>query len=196
MGCASNEIFDIYSGDCWHETSGRCGTYQEEGDCFNREHSWPRSWWGGSTSTDQNSDLFHIYPTDGYVNGIRSNLPLCDVDDGSATYISANGAKRGSCVSPGFSGTGFEPPAEFRGDLARSYFYMSVRYRDELTCCDNEMVDGETIDAWLESQLRVWHGQDPVSAKEIARNEAAFELQGNRNPFIDHPEWVGQIADF
>ena len=104
--------------------------------------------------------------------------------------------RRSPCQSSGYSGTGFEPPDAFKGDLARSYFYMAVRYEDEFTCCSGSGVVGDDLRPWLEAQLLIWHASDPVSAKEIARNDAVHALQGNRNPFIDHPEWVGEIADF
>lgn len=192
-GCSG--IYDIYSSQCWTSSSQRCGSYSEEGDCYNREHSWPHSWWGG-TQDERYTDLFHLYPTDGYVNGIRGNLPYCEIVESQANYVSSNGAKRGPCETAGYSGLGFEPPEAFKGDLARTYFYMAVRYEGEFTCCGMEGVSGPNLQAWLEAQLRAWHTQDPVSAKEIARNEAIFGLQGNRNPFIDHPEWVARIGDF
>lgn len=192
-GC--NGIYDIYSDVCWNPNSQRCGSYSEEGDCYNREHSWPRSWWGGSSAA-QFSDLFHLYPTDGYVNGIRGNLPYCEVSSSSVDYESSNGSRRGNCAVSGFSGEGFEPADAFKGDLARTYFYMAIRYRGEFTCCAEDGVNRAEITSWEEAVLRQWHTADPVSSKEIARNEAVFSLQGNRNPFIDVPAWVDQVFDF
>ncbi len=105
----------------------QCGNYGGEGDCYNREHSWPKSW--SDEDAPMYSDLFHLYPTDGYVNGRRSNYPFGDV--GSASWTSMNGSKVGSCSYPGYSGTVFEPIYEYKGDFARSYFYMTVRYYNE-----------------------------------------------------------------
>ena len=85
----------------------------------------------------------------------------------------------------------------YKGDIARSYFYLSVAYMDEWTCCDEAATDKWNIKPWAESELREWHELDPVDDSEIARNEDIFtEWQHNRNPFIDYPDLVYQIADF
>ena len=168
----------------------QCGNYAGEGDCFNREHSWPKSWF--NEDMPMNTDLFHIYPTDGYVNGMRSNHPYGEV--ASTTWTSQNGSQRGSMNSYNHNGTVFEPIDEYKGDFSRTYFYMSTRYYTEDSGWDNnDMVNGSTLNDWAVVMLMDWHLQDSVSQKEIDRNNAVYAIQENRNPFIDHPEWVGCV---
>jgi endonuclease I len=108
------------------------------------------------------TDLFHLYPVDGYVNSKRSNYPYGGVDDDKATYVSNNGAKLGPCnADSAFTGTCFEPIDHYKGDLARSYFYISTAYADEFTCCDKDGVDKAQIKPWMERVLRMWHELDP-----------------------------------
>ncbi|MCF6365841.1 MAG: endonuclease [Bacteroidales bacterium] len=167
----------------------QCGTYTGESSCYNREHSFPKSWF--ASATPMYSDLFHLYPTDGYVNGIRSNLPY-GPNNGEG-YISQNGSKKGVCTAAGYSGTVFEPIDEFKGDLARTYFYMATCYENVITGWTSDVLDGTSFpvyNTWYLNIMLQWHTQDPVSQKEIDRNDAVYGIQGNRNPFIDHPEWV------
>lgn len=187
-------IFDIYTDNCWTQDD-RCGEYGAEGDCFNREHLWPKSWWGGSEGTDAHSDLFVVVPADGYLNGRRANLAFGMVN--SATYTSSIGNRLGRCANPAVSANDcFEPAPSIRGDIARAYFYFAVRYEAEFGCCDEPAVTGADINGWQERMLREWHAEDPPDAAERARNEAVFELQGNRNPFVDYPNLVYGISDF
>ena len=170
-----------------------CGNYSGEGSCYNKEHSWPKSWFGGKVYP-MYSDLFHIVPTDGYVNGRRSNYPFGEV--GSVTWLSQNGSKVGSNTYPGYSGTVFEPIDEYKGDFARGYFYMSTRYLNEDGGWPGSAaVDGAELKTWTVNMLLEWHYADPVSQKEIDRCDAIYNLQNNRNPFIDHPIWVSRIWD-
>jgi endonuclease I len=195
-------IPDIYSGYCWKPVKitpgGECGNYAKEGDCFNREHSWPKSWFGGFDYGDgAQVDLFELYPSDGYVNGLRGNLPFCDVDRSRITYQSTNGSLIGYCNSTEYNGKGFEPADYLKGDLARSYFYLSVAYMNDWTCCDDVGVQYWNIKLWMETVLRNWHALDPVNDQERSRNEEIYQnWQHNRNPFIDNPQWVNQINDF
>jgi endonuclease I len=171
----------------------RCGNYQGEGQCYNREHSYPSSWFGGQNP--MKADLFHIRPTDGYVNNRRGNAPFAPIS--KSYWTSKNGSVLGKSGYCGFSGTVFEPVDAVKGDLARGLLYMSIRYRDEDTDWPgSEATAGALFEPWAEEILRAWHLMDPVDDREIARNEAVFEIQGNRNPLIDHPEWVCQIEDF
>ena len=171
-------------------SADQCGNYGGEGDCFNREHSWPKSWF--NEGMPMNTDLFHIYPTDGYVNGMRSNHPYGEVE--STTWISQNGSQRGNMNSYNHNGTVFEPIDEYKGDFARTYFYMSTRYYTEDSGWDdNDMVNGSNLNDWAVDMLMDWHLQDSVSQKEIDRNNTVYAIQENRNPFIDHPEWVGCV---
>ncbi|MGE5424119.1 MAG: endonuclease [Syntrophothermus sp.] len=171
-----------------------CGNYNSEGDCFNREHSWPKSWFGGEVMP-MYSDLFHLYPTDGYVNNRRDNYPYGEV--GNASWTSMNGSKLGSCTTAGYSGTVFEPIDAYKGDFARSYFYMSTRYYTEDSGWPGSAeTTGSQLKPWALAMMLQWSSEDPVSAKEVARNNAVYGIQHNRNPFIDHPEYAGAIWGF
>jgi endonuclease I len=171
--------------------SDQCGNYSGEGDCYNREHSFPKSWFGG-TVYPMYTDLFMVYPTDGYVNGKRGNHPFGEVS--SSSWVSENGSKVGSCGFPGYSGTVFEPIDAYKGDFARTYFYVMTRYYNEDgSWPGSDMFDGAQPKAWALNLLYDWHSNDPVSSKETNRNNAAYQLQDNRNPFIDHPEWIDAI---
>ncbi|HKK60551.1 MAG TPA: endonuclease, partial [Salinivirga sp.] len=181
-----------------HISADQCVNYSAEGDCYNREHSMPQSWF--NENSPMKADLFHVFPTDGYVNGRRSNYPFGEV--GTASWTSSNGSKVGDCSYPGYTGTVFEPIDEFKGDLARAYFYMATRYQDIIntwsansTTADdvlNETTD-QVFEEWFLNMLIEWHQNDPVSQKELDRNDAVYDIQGNANPFIDHPEWVTEI---
>ena len=200
-------ILDIYSENpsgsdpySYTSTSDQCGSYSGEGSCYNREHSFPRSWFGGSREP-MNSDVHHIFASDGYVNGRRSSYPYGEV--GSASYTSQNGSKLGSAANGlGYSGTVFEPVDEFKGDLARAYFYMATRYEDVIAGWETNSTHSDAVlngssnqvfETWFLNMLLNWHTNDPVSQMEIDRNDAAHSYQGNRNPFIDHPELVNAI---
>jgi len=197
-----NMIPDIYSSYCWitakniSPSGGECGNYHQEGDCFNREHLWPKSWFGGFDEGDNaQTDLFELWPSDGYVNGRRGNLPFGDVIESTIYYTSTNGSKIGQCTNA--SGNCFEPVEYLKGDFARSYFYLSTAYWNKWSCCDEEGTDRSDIKDWLEETLRQWHALDPVDSNEMSRNDVIYSMwQGNRNPFIDYPEWVDQISDF
>lgn len=168
------------------------GSASGEGEGYNREHSWPKSWFGDSSP--MNTDLFHVIPSDIYVNNRRGNWPYAEV--GSATWTSMNGSRLGNSSTPGYSGTAFEPVDGYKGDLARNYFYMATRYKGE----DNgwpgsPMTDGADLEDWAVDLLLQWHADDPVSSKETQRNDAVYAIQENRNPFIDHPEYAQLIYD-
>lgn len=193
----NGKVWDIYSytsnvNPAYYYTFGQmqCGNYSGEGDCYNREHSFPKSWF--NDASPMLTDLFQVYPTDGYVNGRRSNLPFGETD--APTWTSTNGSKLGPCSFNGYSGTVFEPIDEFKGDLARTYFYMATRYYGEdANWPGSDMVNGAQPNTWALNLLLKWDENDPVSQKEIDRNNAIYTLQGNRNPFIDHPEYVSYI---
>ncbi|MBL4623593.1 MAG: endonuclease [Flavobacteriales bacterium] len=182
-------VTDIYSTYSYTFNTDQCGQYSAEGDCYNREHSVPQDWFNGSSP--MYSDLFHIYPTDGFVNGQRSNLPYGEV--GSATYTSTNGCKKGNNIYPGYSGTVFEPADDYKGDLARTYFYVATRYMNVAAGWTGESFQGNTLTNWTLNMMVGWHQNDPVSQKEIDRNNTIYTIQGNRNPYIDHPNWVNRV---
>lgn len=204
-----NKVWDMYS-NC----NFTFGTDQDNGtggsaECqkYNREHTFPQSWFGSSIPTCGTSpvlatDLLMVYPTDKYVNARRGNLPYGNVATVNETY--SNGGKRGSSsVSiPGYSGMVFEPANDYKGDLARTFFYVATRYQDQIASWEtnsnesNATLNGtsdQVFELWQLQTLYQWHIQDPVSTKETNRNNAVYGIQGNRNPFIDHPEWVASI---
>ena len=165
----------------------QCGNYGQEGDCYNREHLWPRSWYGEGSPMD--SDLHHVFPTDGYVNGMHSDLPFGPV--GSANWTSENGSMRGSSSLCDYDDWVFEPRDDYKGDMARAMLYMSIRYRGEDGGWpSSDATDGAELEPWFKDVLVAWHLTDPVSDKEIDRNEAVDDTQRNRNPFVDHPEYA------
>jgi endonuclease I len=171
----------------------QCGNYTKEGDCYNREHSFPKSWFGGEVEP-MYTDLFHIYPTDGFVNGKRDNFPFGEV--AAYTWISTNGSKLGPSSTQGYSGIVFEPVDEYKGDFARTYFYMATRYYGEDSGWPgSDMVTGSQPKSWALQMLIKWDQDDPVSQKEKDRNEAVYLIQGNRNPFIDNPSFTTLIWD-
>lgn len=188
------KVWDMYSSTTdFVFGSDQCGSYSREGDCYNREHSVPKSWLGGN----KYSDAHVVVPTDGYVNNRRSNMPFGEV--GSTSYVSNGGFSRvGTCSVAGYSGTVFEPADEYKGDFARIYFYMATRYTTE---CGGWSGEGSSVFSgsfpylkdWTREMMLRWHREDPVSEKEIDRNDAVYQLQGNRNPFIDYPELVDLI---
>jgi len=169
----------------------QCGTASAEGDCYSREHSFPKSWFGG-TVMPMYTDLFHIYPVDQYVNNRHNDNPFGVVS--TPTWTSLNGSKLGLCATPGYSGTVFEPRDDYKGDIARSYFYMSVRYyTEDAGWPGSPMVTGSQLNPWALAMMIQWHQLDPVSQKEIDRNNVIYTIQNNRNPFIDHPDYVAAI---
>jgi endonuclease I len=194
-----NTIIDIYSekptaSDPYTYTysTDQCGTYSVEGNCYNREHIVPQSVF--NESAPMVSDAHHIPPTDGKVNGMRANYPHGNV--ATATWTSLNGSKLGSSAVSGYSGIVFEPINEFKGDIARMYFYFATRYENTVAGYDYDMFNGTSNQVFttaFRNMLLSWHAADPVSAREIARNNALYARQGNRNPYIDHPEYVNSI---
>lgn len=173
-------------------TTQRCGSYANEGDCYNREHIIPQSVF--DEKAPMVSDAHFITPTDGKVNGVRSNYPHSVVI--APTETSLNGSKLGPSTTAGYSGPVFEPIDEFKGDIARMYFYFATRYENTVAGYSYPMFNGTAnkvfTPAFL-SQLIAWHNQDPVNAREIARNNAIYARQNNRNPYIDHPEYVAVV---
>lgn len=170
----------------------RCGNYTNEGDCYNREHIIPQSVF--NELSPMVSDAHFITPTDGKVNGIRSNYPHSVVVTPSQTTL--NGSKLGTSTTAGYSGLVFEPIDEFKGDIARMYFYFATRYENTVAGYNYAMFNNTSNQVFTTAflnQLLAWHNQDPVSAREIARNNAIYARQNNRNPFIDNPNYVTEI---
>ena len=192
---ADGKVWDMYSNST-NFTFGtdQAGNYKKEGDVYNREHSFPNSWFGG-TVQPMYTDLHHLYPTDGYVNNRRSNYPFGETNGES--YKSDGGfSKLGKCTFSGYTGTVFEPNDEYKGDFARTYFYMITCYEEKLSdWYKNNSESRPTIDgsaypgfqSWQLQMLMQWAKNDPVSEKETNRNNAVYSIQKNRNPFIDYP---------
>ena len=192
---SDGKIWDMYSNITNYTPVTSGSSYSKEGDTYNREHSWPQSWFG--SNAPMYTDLHHIYPTDGFVNGKRANYPFGETN--SPTYTSANDfSKLGPCSYSGYTGTVFEPADEYKGDFARTYFYMVTCYEEKLhdwytnySSTDVvHVIDGSTypgLQTWQLNMLMEWAKNDPVSEKETARNNAVYAIQNNRNPFIDYP---------
>jgi endonuclease I len=170
-----------------------------EGQFYNREHTFPQAWFGGKVEP-MYSDAFIVYPTDKKVNGIRANSPYGIV--GTPTFTSLNGTKVGNNISSAaYTGTVFEPIDAYKGDVARSNLYVATAYEDQVVGWQknanaDDILDGTTypaFDTWYINLLYQWHIQDPVSQKEIDRNNEVYMLQGTRNPYIDHPEYVALV---
>lgn len=205
---SNGKVWDMYSDCSWTFGSDQCGSYSSECDCYNREHSIPKSWFGGSTS-GPGCDIFHLVPTDGKVNGVRSNYAFGEVSSASYTY---DGAKKGSAKSITIiggntiagnagttiscSGTVFEPRDEYKGDFARGYMGSLLKWAGDksFTTGEGSKIFTTTFSSgsfgltkYGVALLMKWHRQDPVSQKEIDRNNGIQQTQGNRNPFIDYP---------
>ena len=128
---------------------------------------------------------------------MRGNLPFGYVVEGTETYTSTNGSRIGTCKSDTSVGRCFEAPDYLKGDLARTYFYLSMAYYQTWGCCEEVGVNKWDMAPWMENDMRAWHAGDPVDEMEVQRNDEIYNnWQHNRNPFIDHPEWISQIADF
>ncbi|MCI6643352.1 MAG: endonuclease [Alloprevotella sp.] len=187
-------VWDMYSKVTTYTMQGaeQGKTARKEGDAYNREHSFPKSWF--NNGYPMYTDLFHLYPVDAYINTRRSNYPYGETDGDRYTTTSGF-SKLGQCTTPGYSGTVFEPNDEYKGDLARTYFYMVTAYESQIPNWRTAegaraTLDGKTYPGLSEWQLKMlmrWAKQDTVSTKERDRNNAVYGIQGNRNPFIDYP---------
>jgi hypothetical protein len=175
----------------WWDMYSDIPLYAPSFNGLNREHSFPKSWWGGSETTSAYVDLNHLYPSEAAANMAKSNYPLGEVDTKYITF--ENGISTvGSPVAGQGGGASavFEPADEYKGDFARTYFYMVTTYQD-LTWKYTYMVSQNlypTLNSWSIDLLLKWHRQDPVSDKEENRNDAVYKIQNNRNPFIDYPD--------
>ena len=188
------KVWDMYSTCTWTFGQKKCGNYSSVCDCYNREHSIPQSWF--NSKSPMVSDAHHVYPTDGKVNGQRSNYPFGECNNGSTLSGGNAQGRLGSSTYPGYSGTVFEPIDEYKGDFARTYFYFATGYENIMTTIGGETFSGNTypaITTWSLNMFLEWHREDPVSEKETVRNDAIYAHQKNRNPFIDHPELAEHI---
>ena len=205
----AGKVWDMYSNCGYTHNQRKCGSYSDECDCYNREHSIPKSWFGGTTS-GIGCDIFHVVPTDGKVNGMRSAYVYGEVK-GSPEYTSLSGHKKGTgaaivnerktiCAAAGSStpcsaGTVFEPVDQYKGDFARGYMGTMASWNKDMTKAEGSnffqssysAATNYGLTAYGVALLMKWHREDPVSQKEIDRNNGIQETQGNRNPFIDYP---------
>ena len=173
-------IRDIYCNKEFRDDSGVGLGLIPNPQVLNTEHSWPKKYFSKRYPfKTQESDLFHLYPTDTTANSFRGHLEFQEVIN-SEPIPDCDLSKRGPDQ---FNHFGFEPPDNIKGDLARSLFYFSVRY--EISIPDNE-----------EQILRKWNQEDPIDLEEKIKNNLIMKAQGNRNPFIDQEDLVSQIKDF
>lgn len=193
---------DMYSNCKYDHSSTHVAGASQVGQGINREHSFPKSWFGGEVSP-MFTDLTMLIPTDGFVNQRRSNYPY-GVCAGGVTYTNEEmnvtmKGKLGASTYNGYTTTVFEPDDEYKGDFARIYFYMVTCYKSDISNwpgsgqLDYNTNKYKAFSNWSMTMLMEWHRADPVSPKEISRNEAVYRLQGNRNPFVDHPELAEYI---
>ena len=196
---ADGYVWDMYSNTkryFTHDGGSSCG--------LEIEHCLPKSWWGypGNDSIPSSKraaqDLYILNPADGQANGQKSNYPPGHVvagdkfDNGSFRMDSNKKSQYGWMC--------FEPAEAYRGDFARTYFYAVTAYADlpfgagnreyQRYLCDSTYL---VFKPWLVDVLLDWHRNDPVSRKEIERADAIYQIQGNRNPYIDYPELVEYI---
>lgn len=205
------KVWDMYSNCTFEYQKDQCTQYKNECDCYNREHSIPKSWFGGAES-QPGCDIFHIVPTDGKVNGMRSNYAFGEVKNATYEYDGSKLGSAGNITITGgntvagdegttatCSGTVFEPIDEYKGDFARGYFGTMIKWANgdyqTFTSGDGSKIFSKDYTAsgyfgltkYGVALLLKWHREDPVSQKEIDRNNGIQQTQGNRNPFIDYP---------
>ncbi len=197
----NGSVLDIYSEnpngpETEYTFSQLIGSASAEGLGFNREHGMPQSMYYGTYP--MYSDLHYLIPTDAWINQRRSNYPYAR-NNGNNTIFS-NGSKLGNSTTPGYSNLVYEPIDEFKGDVARYLLYFVTRYEGSLNMF-NHMLTVSPLDGteekgyenWYITMLLDWHNLDPVSQKEVDRNNAVYTIQKIRNPFVDNPAWVSAI---
>lgn len=200
----AGKIWDMYGECTFTYGSDQCGSYSGVCDCYNREHSIPKSWFGGSTS-GIGCDIFHLVPTDGKINSTRSNDEFGEVAGAKNYYGNGTGAAgtwstdRPTIASTAGevihgSGNVFEPKDQYKGDFARGYMGTIIKWQLANMTTSNNFFSGEyTPSGYFGFTKKAvvlmmkWHREDPVSQKEIDRNNGIQKTQGNRNPFIDYP---------
>ena len=159
-----------------------------EPDFWNREHTWPSSHGFSDNSDTAYTDVHNLRPSDATVNSSKSNKDFEDIEN---SVENEEGEAPDTYTNADF----FEPRDAIKGDVARILFYMDMRYESERL--DLELVSRETFTGDPEmgvlNTLIQWHENDPVDQYEIDRHEKAYGYQNNRNPFVDHPEWVAEI---
>lgn len=172
-------------------------------DCYQKEHVFPSSWFGGTSMYLYYTDMHFIWPADGWTNFKKGNIPLGYVN--SPNYTSYNGAKVGtsnSSLNYGYNTSlVFEPNDAFKGDFARAYLFFITKYQDSLPSLIGRSTSGYVLDgnkypgfdSWILKLCVKWHKIDPPSDFERNRNDSVFAIQNNRNPYIDYPNWVEKV---
>ena len=185
----TNNVICFYTNWSYPKSAYPTGT-----NAWNKEHIWSRSHGDLGDSPPEGTDLFNLRPCDASVNSAKGNR---DFDKGITEYIDNSGPT--GCYTDDYI---WEPQDMFKGDVARTIFYMAVRYEGDNGELDLEMVDyvnsapnGEPYYGNMDTLMK-WHEEDPVDSYEQRRNDSIYyNYQGNRNPFIDHPEYAGLIWD-
>lgn len=189
--------WDMYSDEMCIIANGQTAFKSFSSYGMQREHSVPKSWWkknGDVEYTPAYSDLWNLYPSNGAANQAKSNYPFGPTE--RTTFD--NGVSKIGYPQAGYGGGAsrvFEPDDEYKGDFARTIFYMACIY-DDLPWVINYMFKEEswpTLQPWAYNMLLQWARADEVSQKEIDRNNLVEQYQGNRNPFIDFPELAEYI---
>ena len=191
---ADSTVIDMYSNEKFKftYTDGKPDFAAVEG--MHIEHSLPKSWWG-SVMYNSYKDLNHLFPAEGRINSAKNDLPLGIVEEAT----SDNGVSKvgkNTFRTDDYAGNCFEPADIYKGDFARAYFYMATVYEEFADIWQSPMMDNNSYPVWKDWALELllqWHRADPVSQKELDRQEAVYAIQGNRNPFIDYPELVEYI---
>ncbi|MGM9970192.1 MAG: endonuclease I family protein [Anaeroplasma sp.] len=158
---------------------------------WNREHVWPNSHGFSSDSYAAYTDAHHLRATESNINNTRGDLDFDEVENHTGVISSDNYGNKW------ISNVCFEPRDEVKGDIARMLFYMVVKYNDNSLdlMLVNETTSSATPKLGFLDTLIKWHYEDPVSESEIYRNDVVYSYQKNRNPFIDHPEYVSFAFD-
>lgn len=189
--------WDMYSDAVYLIQSWQTGRQSFSANRMQREHAVPKSWWkraGDVEYTPAYSDMWNLYPSDGAANQAKSNYPFGETRNTKFD----NGVTKVGAPKAGFGGgasTVFEPADQYKGDFARAIFYMATVYDDLRWVYDYMFVSNTypTLLPWAASMLLQWSRMDPVSQKEIDRNDYVEQYQGNRNPFVDFPNLAEYI---
>lgn len=197
----ADNVILLYSGRSIPKTSNGSGTVASgNGDNWNREHSWPKSRGFPGTSDEPYTDIHHLRPTDISINSARGSLSYDESDRALTELEISNDSDtelRAAVIAQTAAnfkdGDSFEPREQVKGDVARMMLYMDTRYEAGGTYIDlvltNDLANnGGTLGKLC--TLLQWNMDDPISDFERNRNDAIYQYQGNRNPFIDNPEWV------
>lgn len=174
----SYTVKDVYCNIEIDETKGAGPKKIPNPKYMNCEHTWPQSKFSKNFPNElQKTDLHHLFPVDMRANSTRNNHPFADVN-GKVTHSNCHDSKLGTALDSNI--ISFEPPPEHKGNVARAIYYFSTRYKMNL-------------DSTQEKYLKIWNKLDPVDQEEMDRNEKIMKIQGNRNPFVDHPELIDRL---